>query len=79
MHFNDYFLDDEKRNSLRNITIKLSHSNESMWWEIKEDVSDSNYEKYIKYMPHQDSDYLVMYTFNEKSFPASLSWLSGGG
>lgn len=72
-------------NSLRNVSIKLSRSkatpemSSQMWWELKENCTDVNYEKILKYLPQEDCEYLTMYTFNEKSFPASLSFLSGGG
>lgn len=75
---------DDEHNSMRNITMKLSRTEANanqasqMWWELKEDCTDINY-KIIKNIPYSNCEYLVMYTFNEKSFPASLSFLSGGG
>lgn len=64
--------------------MKLSRSQadnstaSQMWWELKEDCKDTNY-RILKDIPYYNCEYLVMYTFNEKSFPASLSFLSGGG
>lgn len=50
-----------------------------MWWELKEDCTDLNYIRTLANLPQANCEYLTMYTFNEKSFPASLSFLSGGG
>ena len=46
------------------------------WWEVEEDCSKGTF----KWLPRDKAcRYLTMYTFNDKSFPEGLSFISGGG
>ncbi|XP_067001205.2 piezo-type mechanosensitive ion channel component isoform X3 [Anabrus simplex] len=75
----------DKEKSLRNVSMKLFHGSygnlksTQEWWELTEDCQDDNYRNYLKNIPKEDCDYLVLYTFNDKAFPATLNFLSGGG
>lgn len=65
----------------RNISLKLTtkgNRNEGgvMWWEIKETCEDMGH---LAYLPFSDCLDLIMYTFNDKLFPATLNFISGGG
>ncbi|KAF2363287.1 Piezo non-specific cation channel R-Ras-binding domain, partial [Trinorchestia longiramus] len=46
------------------------------WFEVEEDCS----KQYFTWLPRdKECQYLTMYTFNDKSFPEGLSFISGGG
>jgi hypothetical protein len=46
------------------------------WFEVEEDCS----KKHFAWLPKdKECKYLTMYTFNDKSFPEGLSFISGGG
>lgn len=70
---------------LRNITIQLSRSPASptkpsqQWWEIREVCQGYNYDTYLNVLPGSDCNFIQIYMFNEKKFPATLSFISGGG
>ncbi|CAH1175750.1 unnamed protein product [Phaedon cochleariae] len=72
----------------RNITISLLRPNNSLlhegeWWQIHEECGtpdDKNYEVFLKKIPYEDcKNYIVMYTFNDKVFPSTLDFITGGG
>lgn len=69
--------------SFRNVLVKFHQSKsadgvENIWWEVKEDCSDNS--RILKNLPYADCDSnVILYTFNDKLFPSSLSWLTGGG
>lgn len=69
--------------TFRNLTIKLfqSMTNGSMqqWWEVKEFTDDTFYQNTISKLPYADKDELVMYLFNDKIFPQTLSSVAAGG
>jgi piezo-type mechanosensitive ion channel component 1/2 len=81
--------DDDDAN-YRNVSLRL-HSTEpdnlnetsptvQFWWEVKEDCLDANYNKKFKDMPFNDcNDHMVIYLFNDKLFPSTLSSLAAGG
>lgn len=46
------------------------------WWEVQENCEDGYYD----WLPrHRQCRFLTIYTFNDKTFPKGLSFISGGG
>lgn len=72
---------DEDNLNYRNISIRLYTINQtSTWWEVIEECNDPMYNDVIKKLPHgADCNSLVMYLFNDKIFPQSLSSVAAGG
>uniref|UniRef100_A0A1L8DF30 Putative piezo-type mechanosensitive ion channel component isoform x14 n=1 Tax=Nyssomyia neivai TaxID=330878 RepID=A0A1L8DF30_9DIPT len=65
---------------LRNITLKLFEEDNVRWWELKEDCTDHLYTDILKDIPGATCEKaIVIYTFNDKLFPPTLSWLTAGG
>lgn len=70
---------DEKSGD-RNITLRLFNLNGVTWWEIKETCEDSFGQKILSKVPENDCERsIVLYSFNDKIFPATLSWVTAGG
>ncbi|XP_063932118.1 piezo-type mechanosensitive ion channel component isoform X3 [Zophobas morio] len=70
--------------AFRNISLMLHSTNEGdakEWWIIKEACNDFNGKKFLKKIPYADPecDFIILYTFNDKIFPSTLSILTGGG
>lgn len=64
----------------RNLTLILYESGHDKWWEVLEDCSDEFYQKALSLLPFANcNNTSVMYTFSDKLFPATLSWLTAGG
>nr|CAD7432633.1 unnamed protein product [Timema monikensis] len=64
----------------RNLSIRLYHDSKELWWELKEAGCDNPVPSFLKTLPFfSGCKQLVIYTFNEKAFPAGLSIISGGG
>lgn len=64
----------------RNLTLRLHESGTDKWWEVLEDCSDSFYNRVLGHLPYANCvSSTVMYTFSDKLFPATLSWLTAGG
>lgn len=66
----------------RNLTLTLHQSGRDKWWEVLEDCSDKDslYNTTLKKLPYSNcTDNSVLYTFSDKLFPATLSWLTAGG
>lgn len=67
----------------RNLSLKLTvggpETSGRMWWEVREQCGDLNYLNFIQHMPYSSCDHLVMYTFSDKLFPATLNFISGSG
>ncbi|KAK6623257.1 hypothetical protein RUM43_009109 [Polyplax serrata] len=76
---------DKENATYRNISISLK-TGESIigtiqeWWEVSEMCDDENYKNILSLLPHNDCNlFLTMFTFNDKAFPATLSFISGKG
>lgn len=75
---------DDSEENYRNITLRLfqTHTNNSIplfWWEVKENCSDPSYATFAN-MPYADCvSHLVMYMFNDKIFPSTISSIAAGG
>uniref|UniRef100_A0AAG5DE22 Piezo-type mechanosensitive ion channel component n=1 Tax=Anopheles atroparvus TaxID=41427 RepID=A0AAG5DE22_ANOAO len=65
--------------NFRNLTLRIRGENSLSWWEVREDYNDTLYEKYFSRLPYADRDYLVIYTFNDKIFPSTISSIAAGG
>ncbi|XP_049533758.1 piezo-type mechanosensitive ion channel component isoform X3 [Anopheles darlingi] len=69
----------------RNLKIRLLRSSDTnammfQWWETREECTDTLYEKYLSRLPYADcANYLVMYMFNDKIFPSTISSIAAGG
>ena len=61
--------------------MRLRHDNLNrlFWWEIKEDCRDKIANDVLKKLPYASCDNLIIYTFNDKAFPATLNLISGKG
>lgn len=76
----------EKVTVLRNLTLSLKtpapgQITSQDWWIIEEDCQEFKVkEDKIQDLPKgDDCQHLNLYTFNEKAFPPTLSFISGGG
>lgn len=66
----------------RNLSLQYNGDNRSSsqsWWSLEETCNDENYENFLKKIDDDHCSKLVMYTFNDKSFPKTLSFISGEG
>jgi len=66
----------------RNLSLEYNGDNGTCnqgCWSLTETCSDTNYENFLKKIDDGHCSELVMYTFNDKSFPKTLSFISGGG
>lgn len=64
----------------RNMSLRLHESNGMQWWELKENCNDTFYEQILSKLPYAECEHRsVLYTFNEKLYPSSLSPYIGGG
>lgn len=82
----DSLMPGDEANYFRNMSLKLHKDNHESpgqtidWWQLNENCQDKNYVKYLSKLPHADNcTYTVIYTFNDKIFPATLSLITGGG
>lgn len=75
----------ESAKSYRNVTIKLLQAGGNLsqhkdWWNVHEECDDFNYKTFLQVAPYQDcANSLILYTFNDKAFPPTLEWITGGG
>ncbi|XP_063226263.1 piezo-type mechanosensitive ion channel component-like isoform X4 [Bacillus rossius redtenbacheri] len=74
---------DDEEVAYRNLSIHMYKDSGSLefWWELKEDGCASPQPEVLRRLPffNKDCEHLILYTFNEKAFPKSLSFISGGG
>ncbi|KFB42311.1 AGAP009276-PA-like protein [Anopheles sinensis] len=64
--------------NLRDLKLhRLQNENNITWWEVQENCSDS---QFFNQLPYADCEnYLVMYMFNDKIFPSTISSIAAGG
>lgn len=65
-----------------NMSISMnSAGNTTLWWEITPTCRDDNaVAKFLKKLPLYDcSSGITFYTFNDKKFPSTWTFLTGGG
>lgn len=69
--------------TFRNITIKIFQNDANgtvqTWWAVNEVTTDKFYDSFISKLPYAKSDALVVYLFNDKIFPQTLSSVAAGG
>uniref|UniRef100_A0A182QXP0 Piezo-type mechanosensitive ion channel component n=1 Tax=Anopheles farauti TaxID=69004 RepID=A0A182QXP0_9DIPT len=74
---------DEADENYRNVQLRqlfIDETSNTSWWEVREDCSDTLYEKYFSRLPHADcANFLVIYMFNDKIFPSTISSIAAGG
>lgn len=69
----------------RDVILKMNYASSTQkWWTALEDCSDQTYQDILKNIPSAGSESscnqtLLIYTFNDKTFPATLSVFSGKG
>lgn len=69
-----------KEQYYRNLTLILYESGNDKWWEVLEECTDDFYQKTLSHLPFANcNNTSVMYTFSDKLFPPTLSWLTAGG
>lgn len=67
-------------NRYRNIEVSLHENSGERWWGVLEECSDEFYNLILSRLPYVDCENsLVMYTFSDKLFPSTVSWLTAGG
>ncbi|KAG5675805.1 hypothetical protein PVAND_005679 [Polypedilum vanderplanki] len=75
--------DDDKRN-FRNLTLRIyqgaSESSVQFWWEVTESCNEVYYTDTAGNDLYADcKNYIMMYTFNDKIFPSTISSIAAGG
>ncbi|KAJ8961206.1 hypothetical protein NQ318_008889 [Aromia moschata] len=70
----------EEAKTYRNVTLKLLRDTDQEWWQIHEVCNDTNFVALLKDIPFQDcNNSVIVYAFNDKIFPPTLNFLTGGG
>ncbi|KAK9296007.1 hypothetical protein QLX08_009854 [Tetragonisca angustula] len=77
-------IEEEDHNYLyRNISLHLSTDADccarQKWWIVKEVCNDTLYDQLLKRVPLNNCKYIMMFLFNDKTFPEGLSFISGFG
>ncbi|XP_076644272.1 piezo type mechanosensitive ion channel component isoform X3 [Halictus rubicundus] len=49
------------------------------WWVVREVCTDDLYNQRLKFVPLNSCSYIMMFLFNDKTFPEELSFISGFG
>ncbi|XP_018574920.1 piezo-type mechanosensitive ion channel component isoform X3 [Anoplophora glabripennis] len=71
---------DTKAKRYRNVTLNLLRTGGQEWWQIHEVCNDTNFNMFLSGIPYQNcSSSIILYTFNDKIFPPTLNFLTGGG
>ncbi|CAH2240609.1 jg21081 [Pararge aegeria aegeria] len=60
----------------RDVQLRLEREGGTMYWRVREACQSMDP---LASIPMNDCDMLVMYTFNDKLFPETLNFISGGG
>ncbi|KAG5319735.1 PIEZO protein, partial [Pseudoatta argentina] len=72
--------DTDDRYLYRNMSIRLSTDmtccDHKQWWIVREACTGSDF---FSQIPLNDCNYIMMFLFNDKAFPESLSFISGFG
>jgi len=75
--------DEDNSYLFRNMSIQLSTDKEccdhKQWWIVREVCTGSAYNDFLSKVPLNDCQYIMMFLFNDKAFPESLSFISGFG
>ncbi|EDW75577.2 uncharacterized protein Dwil_GK23932 [Drosophila willistoni] len=71
-----------KDDDYRPLVIKMHRDKETngLWWEIRDYCNDTFYNTTLKEFAYSNcTSGIVMYTFNDKKFPSTFSFLTAGG
>ncbi|XP_034669270.1 piezo-type mechanosensitive ion channel component isoform X11 [Drosophila subobscura] len=71
-----------KNEEYRPLVIKMHRDKETngLWWEIRDFCNDTFYNSTLKEFAYSNcTSGIVMYTFNDKKFPSTFSFLTAGG
>ncbi|KAH8376905.1 hypothetical protein KR093_002071 [Drosophila rubida] len=71
-----------KEQEYRPLVIKMHRdkATNGLWWEIRDYCYDNFYNTTLKDLAYSDcTSGIVMYTFNDKKFPSTFSFLTAGG
>lgn len=64
----------------RNLSLMYYGQGADRWWEVLEECDDEFYNKTLSNLPYADcKSNSVLYTFSDKLFPSTLTWLTAGG
>lgn len=78
-----FFAGDEDEENYRNMQLRqlyMDETSNTSWWQAMEDCTDTLYEKYFSRLPYADcTNFLVIYMFNDKIFPSTISSIAAGG
>ncbi|XP_032307475.1 piezo-type mechanosensitive ion channel component isoform X4 [Drosophila ananassae] len=72
----------KKNHDYRPLVIKMHRDNETngLWWEIRDYCEDAFYTDTLSKFAYSNcTSGIVMYTFNDKKFPSTFSFLTAGG
>ncbi|XP_044316377.1 piezo-type mechanosensitive ion channel component isoform X2 [Drosophila rhopaloa] len=72
----------EKHHEYRPLVIKMHRDKETngLWWEIRDFCDDTFYNETLSKFAYSNcTSGIVMYTFNDKKFPSTFSFLTAGG
>ncbi|XP_043861623.1 piezo-type mechanosensitive ion channel component isoform X14 [Drosophila santomea] len=72
----------QKHYDYRPLVIKMHRDNETngLWWEIRDFCNDTFYNETLSKFAYSNcTSGIVMYTFNDKKFPSTFSFLTAGG
>ncbi|XP_043222401.1 piezo-type mechanosensitive ion channel component-like isoform X1 [Amphibalanus amphitrite] len=58
-----------------NLTLMRDNETEVEWWEVQEDCRDNLY----RWLPYATCSLLVMVSFSQRSFPSTLTYITGAG
>lgn len=64
----------------QNITLQMHKLNDKYWWEVVEDCNGTSYDESLPKLPFAACpSQNILYIFNDKIYPSSLSpFISGG-
>ncbi|XP_076679384.1 piezo type mechanosensitive ion channel component isoform X2 [Andrena cerasifolii] len=62
-----------------NLTTDATCCAHQKWWIVKEVCDDALYDVRLKVVPLNSCKYIMMFLFNDKTFPEGLSFISGFG
>lgn len=70
----------QRNDTYRHFLLRLHQINETSYWQVAEDCGDNYYQETLSKIPFAEcTENYVMYTFNDKLFPSTLSPFIGGG
>ncbi|XP_041980305.1 piezo-type mechanosensitive ion channel component isoform X3 [Aricia agestis] len=69
--------EDDDRRYYRDVKLRLEREGKDMYWRVEESCEPPDTR--LASIPKNDCNMLVMYTFNDKLFPETLNFISGGG